>query len=192
MKSFAGATDTQLISVFRKGDLSALETLINRHKDSVFSTITFMVKDNHVADDIFQEVFLRVIDKLRSNNYNEEGRFSSWVIRCAHNACIDYFRKIQYTISVGSNDKDIFEEIGDTGDAADSYMVQSETHEKIRQMLDYLPDEQREVIVLRHFGDMSFKEIADITGTSINTALGRMRYALLNLRRLMAENEIAL
>ena len=192
MKSFAGATDTQLISVFRKGDLSALETLINRHKDSVFSTITYMVKDNHVADDIFQEVFLRVIDKLRSNNYNEEGRFSSWVIRCAHNACIDYFRKIQYTISVGSNDKDIFEEIGDMGDAADASIVQNETHDKIRRMLDYLPEEQREVIVLRHFGDMSFKEIADITGTSINTALGRMRYALLNLRRLMTENEIVL
>ncbi len=192
MKSFAGATDTQLISVFRKGDMAALETLISRHKDSVFSTISYMVKDNHVADDIFQEVFLRVIDKLQSNNYNEEGRFSSWVMRCAHNACIDYFRKIQYTVSVGSNDKDIFEEIGDMGDAADNSIVQSETHEKIRRMLDFLPEEQREVIVLRHFGDMSFKEIADITGTSINTALGRMRYALLNLRRLMVEKEIAL
>jgi len=192
MKSFAGATDTQLISVFRKGDVAALETLVNRHKDSVYSTITYMVKDHHVADDIFQEVFLRVIDKLNNNNYNEDGRFSSWVIRCAHNACIDYFRKIQYTVSVGSNDRDIFEEIGDTGDAADSSIVQSETHYKIRRMLDYLPEEQREVIVLRHFGDRSFKEIADITGTSINTALGRMRYALLNLRRLMIEKEIAL
>ena len=192
MKSFAGATDTQLISVFRKGDVAALETLVNRHKDSVYSTITYMVKDHHVADDIFQEVFLRVIDKLNNNNYNDDGRFSSWVIRCAHNACIDYFRKIQYTVSVGSNDKDIFEEIGDTGDAADSSIVQSETHYKIRRMLDYLPEEQREVIVLRHFGDRSFKEIADITGTSINTALGRMRYALLNLRRLMIEKEIAL
>jgi len=192
MKSFAEATDTQLISVFQKGDNSALEALVQRYKDTVFSTILFMVKDTHLAEDLFQEVFIRIIDTLRSKRYKDEGKFVHWALRVAHNLCVDHFRKVKYTHNVASDDKDIFEGIGDVGNVADNKMIKNQSHEKVRRMLDFLPEEQREVIVLRHFADMSFKEIAYITDTSINTALGRMRYALFNLRRLMTENEMVL
>ena len=192
MKSFATATDTQLISVFQKGDNQALEALVQRHKDAIYSSILFMVKDVHLAEDLFQDVFIKIIDTLRSNRYNEEGKFLNWAMRVAHNLCVDHFRKVKYIYSVGSDEKDIFESIGDVGNYADTKITQTQSHDKVRLMLDYLPEEQREVIVLRHFADMSFKEIAYITNTSINTALGRMRYALLNLRRMMVEKEIVL
>ena len=192
MKSFATATDTQLISVFQKGDNAALEALIHRHKDAIFSTILFMVKDTHLAEDLFQEAFIKIIDTLRTNRYSEEGKFIHWALRVAHNLCVDHFRKVKYTFNVGSDEKDIFETIGEVGNYADNKLIQNQSYHKVRRMLDFLPDEQREVIVLRHFADMSFKEIAYITNTSINTALGRMRYALLNLRKLMTENEMVL
>ncbi len=192
MKSFVTATDAQLIGVFQKGDNQALEELIRRHKDAIFTTIVFMVRDTHLAEDLFQEAFIKIIDTLRSNRYNDEGKFLSWTLRVAHNLCVDHFRKVKYIHNVGSDEKDVFEGIGDVGNFADAKLMQNQTHDKVRKMLDYLPEEQREVIVLRHFADMSFKEIAYITDTSINTALGRMRYALLNLRRLIVEKEIIL
>ena len=192
MKSFAAATDTQLISVYQKGDNSALEALIHRYKDTIYSTILFMVKDTHLAEDLFQEAFIKIIDTLRNDRYKDEGKFVHWALRVAHNLCVDHFRKVKYTHNVASDERDIFESIGDIGNIADSKIIQNQTHEKVRRMLDFLPVEQREVIVLRHFADMSFKEIAYITNTSINTALGRMRYALLNLRRMMTENEMVL
>ena len=192
MKSFATATDAQLISVFQKGDNQALEELIQRHKDAVFTTILFMVRDTHLAEDLFQEVFIKIIDTIRTNRYNDEGKFLSWALRVAHNLCVDHFRKVKYVHDIGSNDKDIFEGIGEVGDFADAKIMRAQSHDKVRRMLDHLPEEQREVIVLRHFADMSFKEIASITGTSINTALGRMRYALLNLRKMVEEKAIVL
>lgn len=192
MKSFVTATDTQLISVFQEGDNQALEELIRRHKDAIFTTIVFMVRDTHLAEDLFQESFIKIIDTLRSNRYNEEGKFLSWALRVAHNLCVDHFRKVKYVHNVGSDEKNIFEGIGDIGNSADAKIIQTQCHEKVRKMLDYLPEEQKEVIVLRHFADMSFKEIAYVTNTSINTALGRMRYALLNLRKLITEKEIVL
>ncbi len=192
MKLFATATDTQLISVFQKGDNQALEVLVHRHKDAIFSAILYMVKDTHLAEDLFQETFIKIIDTLRGNRYNEEGKFINWAMRVAHNLCVDHFRKVKYMFNVGSDEKDVFETIGNVGDYADTKLIQGQSHHKLRRMLDFLPEEQREIIVLRHFADMSFKEIAYITNTSINTALGRMRYALLNLRRMMVEKEIVL
>jgi RNA polymerase sigma factor (sigma-70 family) len=192
MKMFAQATDTQLINVFQNGDVNALEVLVYRYKDKIYSSILFLVKDKYLAEDMFQEVFIKIIDTLRANRYNEEGKFLPWALRIAHNLCVDYFRKIKRTHFVASDERDIFERIGSVGDAADSKMVQSQSHDKIRRMLDLLPEEQREVIVLRHYAGMSFKEIADVTNTSINTSLGRMRYGLINLRRMMAEKQIAL
>lgn len=192
MKAFATASDTQLISVFQKGDNTALEALIHRYKDTIFSTILYMVKDTHLAEDLFQEAFIKIIDTLRSHRYKEEGKFIHWALRVAHNLCVDHFRKVKYTNNVASDDRDIFESIGDVGNYADAKLIQNQCHQKVRQMLDFLPEEQREVIVLRHFADMSFKEIAAVTNTSINTALGRMRYALFNLRKMMVENEIVL
>jgi len=189
---FAQATDTQLINVFQSGDINALEVLVHRYKDKIYSSILFLVKDKYLAEDLFQEVFIKIIDTLRGNRYNEEGKFLPWALRIAHNLCVDYFRKIKRTHFVASDERDVFELIGSVGDAADSKMVQSQSHEKIRRMLDLLPEEQREVIVLRHFAGMSFKEIADVTNSSINTSLGRMRYGLINLRRMMAEKQIAL
>ncbi|MFY7900910.1 MAG: RNA polymerase sigma factor [Chitinophagaceae bacterium] len=192
MKTFAHASDTQLIDSFQKGNTFGLEVLVNRYKDKIFSSILFLVKDKYLAEDLFQEVFIKIIDTLRSNRYNEEGKFLPWALRISHNLCVDYFRKVNKTHFIASDDKDVFEFIGDVGDSADNKITSQQTHDKVRRMLDFLPEEQREVIVLRHFAGMSFKEIADITNSSINTCLGRMRYGLINLRKIMAEKQIIL
>ena len=193
MEPLQQALDTDLIRAFQEGNQQALETLINRYKEKIFSSIFFLVKDKYLAEDLFQEVFIKVIDTLRSNRYNEEGKFLQWALRISHNLCVDYFRKIKRTkIVYSGDDKDIFEVINVNSESADTKMVQGQSHDKIRSMLEQLPEEQREVIILRHYADMSFKEIANITNTSINTALGRMRYGLINLRKMMIENQIAL
>jgi RNA polymerase sigma-70 factor (ECF subfamily) len=193
MKTLQQASDTQLIRAFQEGNANALEILINRYKDKIFSSILFLVKDKYLAEDLFQDVFIKVIDTLRNNRYTEEGKFLPWALRISHNLCVDYFRKVKRTPAVKtSDDRDIFEVINVVEDSTETKIMANQSHEKIRTMLDLLPEEQREVIVLRHFADMSFKEIADITNCSINTALGRMRYGLLNLRRLMTEKQIAL
>lgn len=193
MEPLQKALDTDLIRLFQEGNQLALEILINRYKEKIFSSIFFLVKDKYLAEDLFQEVFIKVIDTLRSDRYNEEGKFVQWALRISHNLCVDYFRKINRVKIINSgDDKDIFETLDINAESADSYLVQSQTHSKIRDMLQHLPEEQREVIVLRHYADMSFKEIATITNTSINTALGRMRYGLINLRKMMIEHQIAL
>lgn len=193
MEPLQKALDTDLIRSFQEGNQLALEILINRYKEKIFSSIFFLVKDKYLAEDLFQEVFIKVIDTLRSDRYNEEGKFVQWALRISHNLCVDYFRKINRVKIINSgDDKDIFETLDINAESADSYLVQSQTHSKIRDMLQHLPEEQREVIVLRHYADMSFKEIATITNTSINTALGRMRYGLINLRKMMIEHQIAL
>ena len=192
MKPLQQALDTDLIRSFQEGNHQALEILINRHKEKIFSSIFFLVKDKYLAEDLFQEVFIKVIDTLRGNRYNEEGKFLQWALRISHNLCVDHFRKVKRTKVISSDDKDIFEVINVNSESADAHLVQGQSHDKIRKMLEQLPEEQREVIVLRHYADMSFKEIAKITNTSINTALGRMRYGLINLRKMMLENQIVL
>jgi RNA polymerase sigma factor (sigma-70 family) len=193
MKTLTTASDTQLIRAFQEGDSTALEILVNRYKDKIFSSILFLVKDKYLAEDLFQDVFIKVIDTLRKNNYTEEGKFLPWALRISHNLCVDYFRKVKRSPAIKtSDDRDIFEVINVVEESAETKLMASQSHDRVRKMLNMLPEEQREVIVLRHFADMSFKDIADITNCSINTALGRMRYGLINLRKLMVEKQIAL
>jgi len=151
------------------------------------------VKDKYLAEDIFQDVLIKIIDTIRGGRYTEEGKFLPWAMRIAHNLCVDHFRKIKRTPTIKtSDDRDIFEVINFTEEGADEKMMKRQSHEKVRQMLDLLPEDQREVIVLRHYADLSFKEIASLTNCSINTALGRMRYGLINLRKMMTQKKIAL
>ena len=194
MTSHQTLTDTQLVLQFQEGNCNALETLVERYKDKLFSSIHFLVKDKFLAEDLFQETFLRIIDTLRSRRYNEEGKFLPWAMRIAHNLCVDYFRKIKRSPAIVTSDKkDIFDVIHVVvDDNAEHRLIRQQSYDRVHRMLDKLPEEQREVIVLRHFGDMSFKEIAETTNCSINTALGRMRYGLINLRKMMLEKQINL
>ena len=193
MKSLSNFTDQQLIHAFQSGESAALEVLINRHKDKIYTSIYLLVKDKYLVEDIFQDVFIRVIDTVRGGRYNEEGKFLPWALRIAHNLCVDHFRKVKRTPTIrNSEDNDIFEVLNFSEEGADRSMMKKQSHDRVRLMLDQLPADQREVIVLRHFADMSFKEIATMTNCSINTALGRMRYGLINLRKMMEEKQIAL
>jgi RNA polymerase sigma factor (sigma-70 family) len=186
-------TDTQLILAFQDGNSYAFEALIKRYKDKLFSSILFIVKDKYLAEDLFQETFVRIIDTLRSKRYNEEGKFLPWAMRIAHNLCVDHFRKVKRTPAIVTHDNtDIFDLVVVANENAEQRMIKNQGYDRVHNMLALLPDEQREVIVLRHFGDMSFKEIADLTNCSINTALGRMRYGLINLRKMMTEKQISL
>ncbi|MBC6492981.1 RNA polymerase sigma factor [Flavihumibacter stibioxidans] len=193
MKSHSIKTDNELIHMFMDGDMSALESLILRHKDKLYTSILFLVKDKYLAEDIFQDVLIKIIDTLRVGRYTEEGKFLPWAMRIAHNLCVDHFRKVKRSPAIKtSDDRDIFEVINFTEDGADVKMMKRQSHDRVRQMLDLLPEDQREVIILRHYAELSFKEIAALTNCSINTALGRMRYGLINLRKMMTEKNIAL
>jgi RNA polymerase sigma-70 factor (ECF subfamily) len=186
-------TDQQLVHQFKDGDSSALETLVLRHKDKLFTSIYLLVKDKYLAEDLFQEVFIRVIDTIRGNRYTEEGKFLPWAMRIAHNLCVDHFRRVKRTPIIKTSDNhDIFEVLNFSEDNAEQKMMKNQSYDRIRRMLDLLPEEQREVIVLRHYADLSFKEIAGLTNCSINTALGRMRYGLINMRKMMMEKQISL
>ena len=186
-------TDHELIQNFQDGDLNALETLVLRHKDKMYTSILFLVKDKYLAEDIFQDVLIKIIDTIRGGRYTEEGKFLPWAMRIAHNLCVDHFRKVKRTPAIKtSDDRDIFEVLNFTEDGADVKMMKRQSHDRVRQMLDLLPEDQREVIILRHYADLSFKEIASLTNCSINTALGRMRYGLINLRKMMVQKKIAL
>ena len=193
MSSLRKKTDHELIQDFQDGDLYALETLILRHKEKMYTSILFLVKDKYLAEDIFQDVLIKIIDTIRGGRYTEEGKFLPWAMRIAHNLCVDHFRKVKRTPAIKtSDDRDIFEVINFTEDGADQKMMKRQSYDRVRQMLDLLPDDQREVIILRHYADLSFKEIAALTNCSINTALGIMRYGLINLRKMMLQKKIAL
>ena len=193
MKAFVEATDTQLVHSFQEGNGQALEVLVNRYKDKIYSSILFMVKDKYLAEDLFQDVFIKVIDTIRNNRYTEEGKFLPWALRIAHNLCVDHFRKVKRTPAIKtSDDRDIFEVLNMCEESPETKMMKGQSHDRVRRLLDLLPEEQREVIVLRHYADLSFKEIAEMTNCSINTALGRMRYGLINIRKMMTEKQIAI
>ena len=193
MYSFSSFADTQLIQAYRDGELAAIEELVYRYKDRIYSSILFLVKDKYLAEDIFQDVFFKIIDTINGNRYNDEGKFLSWAMRIAHNLCVDHFRRVKRSPAIRTTDgQDVFEWINFSEDGQDKKMMKAQSHERVTRMLDLLPEEQKEVIVLRHYGNLSFKEIADLTNCSINTALGRMRYGLINLRKMMAEKQIAL
>jgi RNA polymerase sigma factor (sigma-70 family) len=193
MKMLTQLTDQDLIKRFAEGKSDAVEELVNRYKDRIYTSIYFLVKDKYLAEDIFQDVFIKVIDTIKGGRYTEEGKFLPWALRIAHNLCVDHFRKVKRTPTIKtSDDRDIFEVINFREDSAEQKVMQRQSHDRVRKMLDMLPEEQREVIILRHYADLSFKEIADLTKCSINTALGRMRYGLINLRKIMLEKQIAL
>lgn len=193
MYSYSHYADLQLIQAYREGELHAIEELVYRYKDRIYSSILFLVKDKYLAEDIFQDVFYKIIDTINGNRYNEEGKFLSWAMRIAHNLCVDHFRRVKRSPAIRTTDgQDVFEWIGAADEGPEKAMMKQQSYDRVRRMLDLLPEEQKEVIVLRHYGDLSFKEIADLTNCSINTALGRMRYGLINLRKMMTEKQIAL
>ena len=193
MKTLEQVADLDLIRSFQAGDTEAFDVLVTRYKDRIYSSILFFVKDTYLAEDLFQDVFIKIIDTLKNKRYTEEGKFLPWALRIAHNLCVDYFRKVKRTPAIKTSDnQDIFEVINVSQEAPDQKLMRGESHDKVRRMLDLLPEEQREIIVLRHYANLSFKEIAEITNCSINTALGRMRYGLINLRKMMTENQMTL
>jgi RNA polymerase sigma-70 factor, ECF subfamily len=186
-------TDQELIKGFIHGNHQCLEEIIQRHKNRVFSYIVMLVKDKQLADDIFQDTFVKVIHKLKSGKYNEEGKFLQWVMRIAHNMTIDHFRKEKRFNTVNENDEyDIFNTIKSFDLPYEHAVIKEQINEELRQLVEQLPREQRDVLKMRHYMDMSFKEIAEETDVSINTALGRMRYALINLRKMIEQKNLVL
>ncbi len=190
---YAPLTDQELITLYLKGDEKAFSLLLGRHKAKIYTTIYLFVKDHALAEDIFQDVFIKIIDTLRKGKYNHEGKFVQWASRIAYNMCVDNFRRNKRRSHIRpTEDFDIFDVLENSEPGSDELMIKSETHDKIRKLVDLLPPEQREVVILRHYADMSFKEISALTRVSINTALGRMRYALINIRKIMEEKEVVI
>ncbi len=185
--------DQQLIISYLDGNEKAFEELLTRHKAKIYTQIYLFVKDTALAEDIFQEVFIKIIDTLRKGKYNHEGKFLQWALRISYNMCVDYFRRNKRRPKVSQTETfDIFDVLKSDDDNAEQSIMKSQTHQKIRKLVDALPPEQREVVILRHYADMSFKEISQLTRVSINTALGRMRYALINIRKMIEEREVTL
>ena len=186
-------SDQDLIGRYLAGHHQSLERLIRRHKNRVFAYILMVVKDKELSEDLFQDTFIKVINTIRSGHYKEEGKFIQWVMRIAHNLIIDHFRKAKrIPVVENSDDYNIFDRVRIPVESVEDVMITEQIHQDVKKLIDYLPKEQREVLVMRHYGDMSFKDIAEVTNVSINTALGRMRYALINLRKLVKENELIL
>ena len=186
-------SDATLVTNYINGDETALTLLINRHQQRLYSFIYSKVYDRDVTEDVFQDTFIKVIRSLKLGNYNEEGRFLPWVMRIAHNLVIDYFRKNNRMPKFkNSGDFDIFSVLSDGALNAEAELIRSQIHYDIRNLVEQLPDDQRTVLKMRIYNDMSFKEISENTSVSINTALGRMRYALINLRKLIKEHNIVL
>ena len=193
MKIMNSLSDQELIQQYLNGNSESLSCLVERHKDKIYTSIYLLVKDKYLAEDIFQDSFIKVIDTLNSGRYKDEGKFLQWVMRIAHNLCIDHFRKVKRSPSIKtSDDRNIFDVLNFSEAGADEKIMQGQSYEKVSKMLNMLPEDQREVIIMRHYADLSFKEIAKLKDCSINTALGRMRYGLLNLRKIMVEKHIAI
>ncbi|MBC9798161.1 RNA polymerase sigma factor [Sinomicrobium weinanense] len=185
--------DSALVEKYLSGDENALEILINRHSQRVYSFIFSKVFDKDIAEDIFQDTFIKVIKTLKKGAYNEEGKFLPWVMRIAHNLIIDHFRKnTRMPKFEGSDDFNIFSVISDNSPNVEKQIIKDQVEDDVRKLIGELPKDQQEVLVMRMYKDMSFKEISEITGVSINTALGRMRYAIINLRKIVEKNNIVL
>ncbi len=186
-------SDHELIHVYISGNEAGLVELIRRYQSKIYTSIYLLVKDEAIAEDIFQDTFIKVINTLKAGKYNEEGKFLPWVTRIAHNLVIDHFRREKRAPMINNGDDfDIFEVLGNYDESSEDKMVREQTYKDLKMLIHLLPSEQKEVLIMRHFGDMSFKDIADITNVSINTALGRMRYALNNLRKMMQAKEMSL
>lgn len=184
-------SDSKLVSLFQGGSEKAFEELVHRHKARIYTAIYFVVKDSYIAEDILQETFTKIVNTIKLGRYNEEGKFLSWAMRIAHNLSIDHFRKSRrYPTIIMEDGNNVFNTLRFSEDSAESVQIKKDTHTLLRQLIKELSDEQRQVLIMRHYMDMSFKEIAEATGVSINTALGRMRYALMNLRKKMEKHSI--
>ena len=193
ISNFNNITDAHLVHEYTQGSEKSLEILIYRHKSKIFNFIFSKVLDQEVAEDIFQETFIKVIKTLKAGLYNEEGKFVSWVMRISHNLVIDYFRKSNRMPKFEvSDDYDVFQFITDNAPNAENNLINDQVVNDLQQLIAELPDDQKEVLSMRLYRDMSFKEIAEITGVSINTALGRMRYAIINIRKMVEEHQIVL
>ncbi len=184
-------SDGALVSLYRNGNEKAFELLVRRHKSKIYTTIYLIVKDSYIAEDLLQDTFVKAINTIKTDRYNEEGKFLPWIIRIAHNLAIDYFRREKrYPTVILEDGSNVFNTLNFAEDSAESVQIKMETHERLKDMILKLPEQQKEVLMMRHYADMSFQEIAEATGVSINTALGRMRYALINLRKQMTKYNI--
>jgi RNA polymerase sigma-70 factor (ECF subfamily) len=186
-------TDADLVKSYINGSEIALETLVNRHKLQIFNFINSKINDRDTSEDIFQDTFIKVIRTLRNGLYNEEGKFLPWIMRIAHNLVIDHFRKSNRIPTIENKEEfDIFQFVSDTAPNAENILIENQILKDIQKLIQELPDDQKEVLIMRLYRDMSFKEIAENTKVSINTALGRMRYAIINLRKLIEDHKIVL
>jgi len=187
-------SDYELIKQFMNGSQPSIEELITRYKTKVYTYILLMVKNQHLAEDLFQETFIKVIQSLKMHKYKDNGKFVSWVIRIAHNLVIDHFRKEKQINTCNNEDyeADLFNSRKFSAKNIEQLIVHDQIIKDVRKLIDELPDDQREVVMLRHYGQLSFKEIAEQTDVSINTALGRMRYALINMRKMIEEKKLSL
>jgi len=187
-------SDYELLKRFIDGEQSCFEELIHRHKNKVYAYISLYIRDQALAEDIFQDTFLKVIQSVKAGKYYEDGKFLSWVMRIAHNLIIDHFRRIRQmnTLSNDDYESDLFNSKSLAEKNVEEDIVRIQVRKDVRKLISMLPYDQREVVILRHYTGLSFKEIAEITGVSINTALGRMRYALINMRKMINEKKISL
>ncbi|MDR1402583.1 MAG: sigma-70 family RNA polymerase sigma factor [Tannerellaceae bacterium] len=194
MNILKAMADEELVSLYAKGENAAFDILLDRYKNSIHSYIYFIVRNRDLTEDIFQETFVKVIMTVKQGRYTENGKFKAWITRIAHNLIIDYFRqeRSENTVSNDDVEVDLFNNIKLCDGTIEDNIVRNQVLSDIRKLIQHLPDSQREVLEMRYYQDLSFKEIADLTGVSINTALGRMRYAILNMRRLATENQMEL
>ena len=194
MNQLSAMTDHELVELYETGNDSAFDILLGRHQAYIYSYILFLVKDSDVANDFFQETFSRAIVAIRSHKYQTSGKFSAWLMRIAHNLVIDKSRESETTCTVRENQvkPKVLNSLSLSEATREDEIIDPQKRESVRKLLDYLPEPQREVIMMRFYDDLSFKEIAEKTGVSINTSLGRMRYALINLRRLIQEKQLSL
>lgn len=190
---YSKMSDSELIKSYLSGNESSLEFLVNKHQQRIFSYILIRIQDEDLANDIFQDTFVKVINTLKRGKYNEEGKFLQWTMRIAHNLIIDHYRREKRMPTMSPTDEfDIFNILKDGSLNVESSIIKEQIENDLHKLIEKLPEEQKEVLKLRHFSDLSFKEIAEQTDVSINTALGRMRYALINLRKLMEKNHVNL
>jgi RNA polymerase sigma factor (sigma-70 family) len=192
MSKRIGPQDSELIAQYRNGNEAAFDLLVDRYQSKVFTTIYLIVKDQYVAEDLLQDVFVKVVQTIHSDRYSEEGKFQPWLMRIAHNLAIDYFRKSKrYPTILMEDGSNLFNSLMFAEASVEDHRVKEETLEMVKKLIEELPEAQKEVLIMRHYLDMSFQEIADQTGVSINTALGRMRYALIHLRKKMKQLNFA-
>jgi RNA polymerase sigma factor (sigma-70 family) len=190
--SKSALNDSQLVLLYKNGNEEAFKTLVERHKSRIYTAVYLIVKDSDIAEDLLQDAFVKAINTIQSGRYNEEGKFLPWILRIAHNLAIDYFRKQKrYPVINMEYSNPVFNTVEFSEGTYEDEQIRQETHTLLYQLIAELPDAQRDVLIRRHFMQMSFQEIADATGVSINTALGRMRYALINLRKKMESNNVA-